>query len=224
MKTILASVMVLALASCSTDKAADVAVAESSKAATPAQDMLKVSREGFDAMRAIRAARIAIFNGQPKLATEMLVKAKTDLDAAAKDTTTYVIDAKAIVDGKVVEDDAVTMKKNWIPIDGQIALADTFVPTPENAEHIKKANEHFKMSRSKEALEELRLGEIEVTFSRILMPLDGTMEKVAEATRLAGEHKYYEANLAMKAAEDGLNVDSVSLIEVPKAKNDKKAK
>lgn len=224
MKTLLNAALALVLAGCSFGTATNDTVAATPKSPVPSHQMLKVSHEGFAAMRSIRAARIAIFDGEPKLAVKMLGKATADLDAAAKDTTTYVIDAKAIVDGKVVKDESATMKQNLIPIDGQIALADSFVLTEENAKHIAKANEHFKNRKSKEAIEELRLGGIGVTFSRILLPLSETMKKVAEATKLADEHKYYEANLELKAAEDGLVVDSVSLVDVPKAENGKKAK
>jgi hypothetical protein len=224
MKALLISMLGLMLAGWSSSSATDAVITGSVKTKAPAQRTLKVSRDGFAAMRAIRAARIAIFDGEPKLAAKMLDKAKSDLDAAAKDDTKYVVDVKALVNGKTAGEDSATMKQNWIPIDGQIALADTFVPSPENAEHIKKANEHFQHGRSKEALEELRLGNIEVSFTRILMPLRGTTEKVAEALHLMGDQKYYEANLALKAAEDAMIVDSVSLIELPQTKPEKKAK
>ena len=48
-----------------------------------------------------------------------------------------------------------------VPIDGQVVLAHDFVPTPEKQAHIKEANEHFKNGKPKEALDELRIGEIE---------------------------------------------------------------
>ena len=37
--------------------------------------------------------------------------------------------------------------------------------------------------------------------------------------QLANEHKYYEANLSLKAAEDGVVVDSVSLADTPQHKS-----
>lgn len=221
MKTILTALTVLMLAACSTSNATDSTMVRSSKMPGPEQKMMKVSHEGFAAMRAVRAARIAIFNGLPTQANELLAKATTSLNIAAKDDATYVVNADAIVGDKMVKDDTVSMENDWIPIDGQIALADAFIPTTENAAYIKKANEHFKMGQSKEALEELRLGAIEVTFSRVLMPLNGTLNKVTEATRLISEHKYYEANLSLKAAEDNLVVDSVSLVEVPRTNNNR---
>ena len=84
---------------------------------------------------------------------------------------------------------------------------------PRKKEHIAKANEHFKKGRAKEAIEELRLGEINVSYTRVMMPLTATKKCLADAMQLAKEHKYYEANLSLKAAEDGLILDSVGLAE-----------
>jgi hypothetical protein len=49
-----------------------------------------------------------------------------------------------------------------------------------------------------------------------MMPLDVTVKHVNTATALVKEGKYYEANLALKAAEDGIVVDAVALVEAPK--------
>ena len=43
------------------------------------------------------------------------------------------------------------------------------------------------------------------------------MAQTTAATKLMGEHKYYESNLALKAAEDGLRMDTVVLSEAPAA-------
>jgi hypothetical protein len=180
------------------------------------QEVMKVSKDGFMAMRAVREARIAIFNGDPKVAVEIMGKAKEALDNVSKDESLFVSDIKTPAGNKAVHGTttpAATEAMNWIPIDGQIALADTYVPTPEKKEHIAKANEHFKYGRGKEAIEELRLGEINVTYTRVLMPLTATKKCLANAMSLANEHKYYEANLALKAAEDGVILDSVSLAD-----------
>jgi hypothetical protein len=181
---------------------------KSAKPGPSATNAMKVSMDGFEAMRSIHAARVAIFNGDPKVCGEMLTKANEDLIKAAKDET------------------AAKMKTDSIAIDGSMALADTFVPSEKKAGHIAKANEHFKAGHSKEGLEELKLGEIDVSFTRILMPLEATKKRLATAIALANEHKYYECNLALKAAEDGIETDSVSLFEVPQSsdKNIKPAK
>jgi hypothetical protein len=114
-------------------------------------------------------------------------------------------------------DKSASDKTDLIPIDGEIAIADTFVPSAEKKKHIEKANEHLKSGSSKEALEELQLGEVDVVFTRLMLPLETTKKRVADAEKLANDHKYYEANLALKAAEDGLVIDSVDLLGTPVA-------
>ena len=149
-------------------------------------------------------------------------KAKDALDAASKDEAMLISEMKTLAGDKTAHGTttaAATPATTWIPIDGQISLADTYVPTPEKKEHIAKANEHFKSGRAKEAVEELRLGEIDVTYTRVMMPLTATKKCLADAMQLATEHKYYEANLSLKAAEDGVIVDSVGLAEVPQDKS-----
>ena len=103
-----------------------------------------------------------------------------------------------------------------IPIDGDIAVADTYVGTDEKQKHIDKANEHLKAGRSSEALEELKLAEVDVVFSRVLLPLESTKKRVADAEKLVNDHKYYEANLCLKAAEDAIVVDAIDLVGKPK--------
>ena len=176
---------------------------------------MKVSHDGYGAIRAIHVARLAIFNGDTKDATEMLATAQKDLDAATKDAGTFAADTKAAGHDKKGHHKSTGDKTDLIPIDGEIAIADTFVPSADKTKHIEKANEHLKSGSSKEALEELRLGEVDVVFSRVMLPLETTKKRVADAEKLANEHKYYEANLALKAAEDGLIVDAVDLLGTP---------
>ena len=61
-----------------------------------------------------------------------------------------------------------------------------------------------------------------MTYSRVMMPLTATKKCLADAIKLADEHKYYEANLSLKAAEDGVIVDSVSLADTPQDKSEPK--
>ena len=200
----------------STAQSAEKASAKTSPAKNGlSQDLTKVSNDGFAAIRAMHHARMAIFNGDTKLAGEMLEKAKGDLDAATKDSHTLAADAKAAAHSEKGQDKSATDKMDLIQIDGGLAIADTYVPSPEKKEHIEKANEHLKSGRSKEAIEELQLGEIDVVYTRVLLPLAATEKRLADAEKLAGEHKYYEANLALKAAEDGVVYESVDLSGTP---------
>ena len=48
------------------------------------------------------------------------------------------------------------------------------------------------------------------------MPLASTAKHLDQAIKLMNDHKYYEANLALKAVSDSITTDSVTLTEVPK--------
>jgi hypothetical protein len=221
MKVVVSFAVALTLVVCSFAVATDYSSKAANKSNTQTPEIVKVSHDGFAAMRAVRAARIAIFNGEPKMAMEMLDKAKTDLETAAKEAPMFIATEEVSVEGKPVADEMAIGRVNWIPIDGQVSLADTFVATPEKAAHIQKANEHFKNGQSKQAIEELRLASIDATCTRVLMSLPVTTNCVAEALKLMGEQKYYEANIVLKAAEDGLVVTSASLFATPKGKTEK---
>lgn len=181
------------------------------------KDIMKLSQNGFQAERAIHGARIAIFEGDPTRAKQLLTKAYTLLAAAVKEAPVVDVDIKTGVKGKVIDNTTLSEKVDVIPIDGQLVLADSFVDKPEKKKHIDKANEHFAKGRSQQAIDELKLAEVDASFTRVLMPLEATKKHIDEATKLIAQNKYYEANLALKAAEDGLRVDSVVLSEAPKA-------
>ncbi|PHP66965.1 hypothetical protein CSC94_10425 [Zhengella mangrovi] len=162
---------------------------------------LQLSQDGYNVMRDIRAARIAIFNGDPSAAQKYVDLARDDL-------------------GKVKTDDKLaklnsTDDPNLIPVDGQVVVADNFQATPEKAKHIAAGNAHLKKGETAKAMDELKLADVDVGFTRVLMPLRETQNHVDIAYKLVKDEKFYEANMALKAAEDGLNADTVMLVEVP---------
>ncbi len=45
--------------------------------------------------------------------------------------------------------------------------------------------------------------------------MEATKKRLADAMELAKEQKFYEANLALKSVEEGLEFDSISPFELP---------
>ncbi|MCB1504266.1 MAG: YfdX family protein [Hyphomicrobiaceae bacterium] len=167
--------------------------------------LMKLSDDGFATLRDVRSARVAIFNGNPDQASKNVEAATMDLGKASADVKAYV----GRTNGSKGADE-------WIPIDGTIDIADNFVLDAKKGEHVTKANEHFKKGEKQQAVEQLKLAEIDVNYTRLLMPVKATADHVEAAKKLIGEKKYYEANLALKAAEDGIVIDSVALVDIPK--------
>ncbi len=175
--------------------------------------MMKLSDDGFNAVRGIRSARIAIFNGDPQVAEKSVSSASEAMTKAKKDAANFYGRTNTSNDGQY-----------WIPVDATLDVADNFVDTPEKQQHVKKANEHFKSGNKNKAVEELKLAEIDVNFTRLLMPLTTTQDHIQAAKQMLDQKKYYEANLALKAAEDGLVVDTVALTDIPKPQQNGQAK
>ena len=195
------------------DKANDSVISAASPKDQTDATPTKLSQDGFAAIRSVRAARLAIFNGKLEMVSEQLTKAKELLDKAEKEAPSFTVKTDASINGKNVETDTETGTIDLIPIDATLALADDYTPTREKSAHIAKANEHFKKGQKEEAFEELHLADVDINYTRVMMPLASTRKHVEQAIKLVGEHKYYEANLALKAVEDGLTLDSINLLE-----------
>lgn len=88
---------------------------------------------------------------------------------------------------------------------------ESYVATPEKEAAIKIANEKMAKGDKKGAMEELRLAGVGVMENQYLMPLKQTRNALADAQKLLDKKQYYEANLALKGAEDGIIVDSEAL-------------
>lgn len=161
---------------------------------------LKLSQDGFSTMRDIRGARIAIFSGDTAAAKKLVDMAAADIAKVKADEMTMHASAPG----------------SWVPIDGQLVVADNFVNTPEKSARIAAGNKKLQEGKADEAIKELKLAEVDVGFSRLLMPMDATRRQISIASGLLTAQKYYEANLALKAAEDGLVAETVAVVETPK--------
>ena len=163
---------------------------------------LQVSQDGFDAMRAVRSARVALFNGDTDQARELVQQAQQSLAKAAADEKAMGVDQGG--------------DTNLISIDGQLVVDQDYVGTPEKAAHLDQGEQHLKNGKTQEAIEQLKLAEEDIGYTQLLMPLQETRAHVDEAAGKIHDRNFFDANLALKAAEDGLSVETVMLVETPK--------
>ncbi|BAQ47802.1 YfdX family protein [Methylobacterium aquaticum] len=139
-----------------------------------------------------------------KTATDKTAAADTTAkDATAKDATAK--DAAAKSKDKVA----------WVPVDAQMTLGEDFVATPEKAAAVTEANKSLAKGDQKSAVEKLKLAHVDVNFVMAVMPLDKTAADVNQAATLIGQGKYYEANAALKTAEDGMRFDVIDAVGLP---------
>ena len=183
-----------------TAPAATTTVSANVLTAQQAKEVAKVAQQGFNAMRDVQYARVSLFRGYPDVAQKLVDQAQTLL---SDDSTNWKDFIKADKKTPLAGD-------NYVVINASISLAEDFVATPEKQKAIDSANAKFKKGDHKGAMEELGVG---VTETQYLMPLKQTQQAVKKAQQLLKEGKYYEANLALKGAEEGIITDSVSLVD-----------
>lgn len=170
-----------------------------------AGEVLHMAGQGFDAMRDIQLARVAIFQGHTGKAENFIANATTLLSDTSTDWSKFTkMDHKA----KMIND-------QYIIINSNFSISENFVASPEKEAAIKKANEKISEGDPKGAVDTLRLAGMSVVQNQYLMPLQQTRHAVAETTHLLNTGKYYEANLMLKSAEDGIVVES-QLIDLTK--------
>ena len=99
----------------------------------------------------------------------------------------------------------------YVIINASIALSEDYVATPERERYPIRQRKLAKGDQ-KGAIDTLRLAGIGVIENQYLMPLNQTRKAVAQAQELLKAGKYYEANLVLKGAEEGIVVDSEMLV------------
>jgi hypothetical protein len=195
--------------------AGGIAVAKSKSDHDQAKVLETVSQESAAAVRDMRAARLAIFDGHPGDAKRLLASARKSLSAAKKQRPQTLITVKTEhkVGNKTVSKNETRETTDLVPVDAWLGVSEDFVSTPEKDASIEKANAHLKAGDHKEALEELHAVDVDVLATRVLMPMDSTSKHLDKAITLLNKDKYYEANLALMAAENGMMTDTVLLQE-----------
>ena len=73
----------------------------------------------------------------------------------------------------------------WLPVDGGLTLGEDFVATPAKAAGVAKANEQLKKGNHKQAMDTLKLAEINVALvMEKVVPLDKTISGIDTAAQL----------------------------------------
>jgi hypothetical protein len=196
--------------------------AKTQQKAEAQRDFMKLSADGANAFRAMHQARLAIFEADPAAAKKLVADARDALAKAKTDSTAFLKAESELTmpkGMKATPSAAAGPAIAWLPVDGQLGLGEDFVATPTKAAAVAEANKHLEKGQRKEAIERLQLADVSVTFTTALAPLDRTIADIDIAARFMDEGKYYEANAAMKKAEDGLRYDVVvaSVAMPPKA-------
>jgi hypothetical protein len=207
---------------------AAVAAEQTSPPNSPAQqaadrDFGQFSKDGFNAFRDIREARIAIFDGDTNAAKTDITAAANALDKAKSDDSVYM---KAESDMKTpagvsqphaADEQAANQKVQWLPIDGAMTLDEDYVATPDKAASVAKANTQLKSGDQAHAMQTLRLAGVNVSFDMEVAPLQKTLAGVNKAEQLADSGQWFQANQALKGVQDTIRFDVDDMSATPKA-------
>ena len=181
-------------------------------------EFAKLSADGRKAFQDVRLARLAIFDGRTDQAKKYVDEAKAAITKAKTDNTSFVKSEASLKppaglsqptepqggSDKSAQD---TTPTAWLPVDGGLTLGDDFVATSAKAAGVAKANDQIKKGDHKQAMQTLKLAEIDVTFVTEVAPLDKTISGIDTAAQLIDSGKYYEGNQALKGVEDGIRFD-----------------
>ena len=97
-----------------------------------------------------------------------------------------------------------------VPIYASLDEIQSFVNVDKTKEHLDAAKKALKEDDKKKGAESLELAGESLVYVEIDLPLRYTERKVAEALHLLAEGKNEEADQVLKAAEDGVQVISIS--------------
>ena len=174
--------------------------------------ILKTVEEAGRAIREIQQARLALFQGETDAAAELVSAANDNLGAAQALLGRHGIERPDSGGGK---GDGKGADDAWLPLQTNFTLAEGFVPAERHQDTLRKAGAQMQGGDEKGAAESLRLGEIDFALSAALLPADASLKHVQDAERLIGEKKFFEANLALKAVEDSVVVETWSAAAIP---------
>ncbi|EAA4046246.1 YfdX family protein [Salmonella enterica subsp. enterica serovar Bareilly] len=163
----------------------------------------KIAKIGNEAMQDVQLARVSLFNGDTKSAKKLLSDAQQKINDDKTDWTKFIKkDKKTPVDGD-----------NYIVINASMSISEDYQASDEKTKAIKNANEKLKKGDKKGAIETLKLAGITVVENEVLMPLKQTRTDIQKAIALFDDGKYYQANLMLLSAEEGVILDSETIKE-----------
>jgi len=218
----MAAVAMLPLARAANGEPATTAMSSSAAAVAPrqaatattddaAKAVLRYSQAGQDAIDDVRFARLDLFDGNTDLAMKDMKAAQKSLMAAKAEAPSFATSTQVKVQGKVVGVDKDRFTADLVPVDGDLVLADHMLQPPKHASLLARARKFLSKGDKAGAIDTLRQGDVAVSYQRRWIPLADSAKRLDQAISLASQHKYFDANLALKGIEDHMLTDTVDV-------------
>lgn len=177
--------------------------ASAAKVAYETQErMLQTADEALTAVTRVHAARLAIFDNRIEDAKTLITEARTALASAEGDLM-------------IADPEQAGADKTLLPFDMSMALTEDFTPTEESRKALEKAAGLMQTQKQDEAVEVLRLADVQINVQAALLPADRSMRLIDDAGAALDKGEFHTANLALKEIEDSILVRAFSINAVP---------
>lgn len=172
------------------------------------QELVKVSKNARLSMRDLQNARWAIFNGNTNQAQTFADAARLRIGKADNESEKYALDVKAP-----------KANDSYVPYDAEMTVMDSFQANGNHSTKIARVTKHKHQSEKPNKNDTLKLTDTDVVLSTDMVPVNFAKAHIDHASTLINQGKYYQANLALKAVDDAVFVQSYALEDVPKLKS-----
>jgi hypothetical protein len=168
-------------------------------------DLVKISEDTMLSMRDINDARLALFNGQLESARTEVDAALTRINTAVNEAEEYALDVKA------------PKQDDWyVPFDTSVTMVDTYERNDGKADAAKdQAAKQTQSGAKSDATDLFKLSEVDFAVSAGLVPVKFAQQQIVDAARLIDKGEYFEANMALKAVDDAIVVQTVAVDDEP---------
>lgn len=186
--------------------AAKAPVAPAAVSYATQKGMLKASDEGLHALQDIQQARVDIFEARTDAAKEKVARALKVFDKSAK-----TFDSLTIPDTAKAKDTG----RDLLPVNVSMQLSADYKPDDAAKKALDDAGSKIKNGKSDEAIEVLRAADVQLNLTTALVPIAQTQASLKSAETDLADGKYYEANLALKAITDSIQMRDYGLNAIP---------
>jgi hypothetical protein len=204
------------------------------------KDFGKLSADGSNAFQDLTLTRLAIFDGRIDDAKKYIQRAEAAFGKAKTDETVFtkaeadlkqpkakttptdqtVGAAPPAVNKPVADKSMAQIDKPiaWLPVDGAISINEDYTGNSTKAAAVAEANKSLKSGDRNEAMEKLKLADLDIDITLAVVPLEQTINDVHQAAGLINDGKYYEASQLLRQAQDGERFDVSNIIAAPSKK------
>ncbi|TQS72544.1 YfdX family protein [Rhodobacteraceae bacterium] len=185
------------------DYAANQAARDVQQEAADDPELLEVSDNAALSLHAVRAARLAIFDGQEDAAGEMISGA---VDAMQK--------AQADSDSMSITPSNTTQPGDYVPFDLAMMVGDEFVVTPENEKDVSAAQAKAQAGDPQGAAKLLKAADVDVSMSAALIPVDQALSDLEDAQAAYADGDMQAANIALQTVEESIVSQTVDYKDI----------